>query len=263
MRVLIINLPSAKERMAFQAEQMRRLGLEFTRIGAVLADQADAMRSRDYWFTWQRPLRNNEKACMLSHVEAWRFVVAANEPMLILEDDALLSRRLPALLQSLAGRADLDLLNLEVRGKRKLLGREPMRGLSEVYRLYQSGGGAAAYVLWPAGARKLLADTELRAGLADAVLSAASYLEKYQTTPAYALQLDMCGHYDLPAPLQTVSSIGDGGKPDYNIPLYLFLRLKRRRVSEQLGLFFGRIFRFFVARRRFIEVRAEDFSFPA
>ena len=42
---------------------------------------------------WERPLRRAEVACFLSHLKAWKEVATLNEPVLILEDDALLTNK--------------------------------------------------------------------------------------------------------------------------------------------------------------------------
>ncbi|MBD8554951.1 glycosyltransferase family 25 protein [Rhizobium sp. CFBP 8762] len=259
--ILIINLSSAKDRMAYQIGQMQRLGLAFERLDAVSSAQASAMRDPAYWNTWERPLRDNEKACMLSHVNAWIRVVAQGKPMLIIEDDALLSNKVPALLQSLEGRTDMDFVNLEVRGKRKLMSRTTLPEMPELRRLYHGRRGSAAYIVWPSGARKLLAATEKHAGLADALLSSAYYLHAYQTDPAYAMQLDMCEYYGLHAQLETASSIGDGGKPDYNIARSLAVTYKARRIWGQIRILLRRIATCRRATLQAVDVNLADFEF--
>ena len=205
MRVLVINLASDVSRMAFQREQMGALGLEWERLEAIAPDDLSVPPEDSRWQRWQRPLRAVEIAILESHYKAWGRVVAADAPLLIVEDDAMLAAEVPDLLRRLDDAPGCDHVTLEVRNRKKLVGGRhptlPMR------RLYQDRAGAAAYVLWPSGARVLRSRAALEPGLADAVISAAYAMNSWQAEPALAIQLDHCEAYGISAPLFTTSSV--------------------------------------------------------
>merc|ERR1719367_421104 len=94
-----------------------------------------------------------ERGCAMSHVRAWRTIASGGVPVLVLEDDAVLSKgfgpRLPAVLAAVPPDADVLYLGYiegaEWRGK-------AAPGLFEAEYLWTT----VAYLLWPRGARKLL-----------------------------------------------------------------------------------------------------------
>eukprot|EP00928_Gymnodinium_smaydae_P078999 TRINITY_DN6302_c1_g1_i1.p1 TRINITY_DN6302_c1_g1~~TRINITY_DN6302_c1_g1_i1.p1 ORF type:complete len:325 (-),score=75.87 TRINITY_DN6302_c1_g1_i1:100-1011(-) len=100
-------------------------------------------------------LTPGERGCAMSHVRAWRHVAESEVPVLVLEDDAKLlprfAARLPGLVRSAAA-AGADLLYLGyIQGapwRRKVA-----KGLQEAEYLWTT----VSYVLWPCGARRLLA----------------------------------------------------------------------------------------------------------
>ncbi len=121
-------------------------------------------------------MRESEVACLKSHQSAWQIVTKHKEPVLILEDDALLSNKTPKLLIALTQTQSIDHVTLEVRSRKKLLAKSAI-ALSpsmNLVRLYQDRTGAAAYVLWPKGAEILLERSRHAAGLAHAVPLAAT-----------------------------------------------------------------------------------------
>jgi len=104
MKIYVINLESAKDRMAYMHQQLQNLGLPYTRQDAVkgtamtdaemeeLCDM-DAVRNNPHW------LRKGVIGCTLSHWKVYQQMVADNVPVaLILEDDMKLPPNLAALL---------------------------------------------------------------------------------------------------------------------------------------------------------------------
>lgn len=185
--------------MAFQRLQMAALGLDGERIEAVtpatLPEPADSPR----WQRWERPLREVEIALMVSHVRVWERVLRDGRQHLVLEDDAMLAKDVPGFLTRLEAEEGLDHVTLETRGRRKMMGRWHRR--LSMRRLWQDRSGAAAYVVWPGGAAKLLQHYERRPGLADAVINSCPGLKSWQAAPALAIQLDQCARYGIaPAP---------------------------------------------------------------
>lgn len=260
MRAIVINLADATERMAFQHQQLKALGLEYSRQDA-FDERAATLRPASYWNTWERPLRDVEKACFLSHRHAWSQVAAGDEPVLVLEDDALLSDRTPDLLAALKTAEGIDFLTLETRARKKLLARnlcEQDRRLG-VRRLYQDRTGAAAYILWPQGAKKLLHRTERRAGLADAVICAAYELAAFQADPALALQIDRSEAYGLKPPIVTRSAISTPRiSSAEDLALATRLRFRIRRILSQLRMGLRLVANIPFAARR--EVKPDDES---
>lgn len=238
MKALLISLQTAVERRGFQCAQARSRGLNLEIVPAITP--ADLSEGHDLaWDRWHRPLMPTEKACFLSHRAAWRRVLALNEPCLILEDDALLSRHLPEFLAGLGQLQGIDHLTLEVRLRKKLLGERRQLADSLGWApLYQDRTGAAAYVLWPRGAQILL-DQALREGaaLADAFINDSPMLMSAQAVPALAIQSDVASDYGLVSPLVTTSYIqAQGGRDAHRATGWAAWQYKRRRLSGQLTL---------------------------
>lgn len=256
MEVLVINLARSTGRMAFQRRQLAALGLAGERLEAVSAEEASSRRPESYWQGWERPLRPAERACLLSHVAAWERIAASGRPALVLEDDAVLSRRVPALLAALDSLPGLDHVTFEVRGRRKLLGREtrPVAVGLRLVRLWQDRTGAAAYVLWPSGAAKLLARAGRKAALADAMICRAHDLSSWQVEPAGAIQLDRCARYGVPLPIETRSTIDGDDRP----PGTPAQRL--RRIAAQLRMGWRQLSLLGRATRREVALDPADFS---
>lgn len=258
MDALIINLAGSTERLEFQRRQFAALGVGFQRAEAVTAAEASALRPEGYWQGWERPLRPAERACLLSHVAAWERIVADAKPALVLEDDAVLSRRVPALLLALDAMDGLDHVTLEVRGRRKLLGRaaRPVAGGLSLVRLWQDRTGAAAYVLWPSGAAKLLERAGREVALADALICRAYELSSWQAEPACAIQLDRCASYGVPAPIATRSTIdGPGAARPAPTPAQ-----RLRRIAAQLRMGWRQLSLVGRAARREVALDPSDFA---
>ena len=160
-----------------------------------------------------------------------------NRPCLIHEDDALLASFVPHLLQDLEHRKGMDLVTLEVLGRREIVEKIALPSVDNVTlrRLYQDRTGAAGYILWPEGASKLLTkSSEGRPGLADAFISNLYGLSARQIEPAGLIQLDMCEHYGVQAPTQTETTISNSAKP---LPAQDGKwRFKLRRITAQLRM---------------------------
>lgn len=228
IRALVLNLASETERMDFQTAQLTRLAIPFSRLEAVTPATLTPSPDDSFWAQWERPMRQTEMAAYASHRTAWVQVASGSAPMLILEDDALLMDRTPAILAQIASLPGLDHVTLETRGRRKLLSRRP-HDRAPIRRLWQDRTGAAAYVLWPDGAAKLL---NRPAGLADAVICAATEMQSWQADPALAIQLDQCAAHGLVPPIPVRSSIGAEARPDGPVSI----AFRRRRILSQLRM---------------------------
>lgn len=237
MHTLVINLSDATERMAFQRAQLDRLGLSWERVDAVTPATLQPAENDPVWHRWQRPLRVTEMALLASHRVAWRRVAALNEPCLVLEDDAYLTLDAPEALRAIAPLTGVDHVSLETRSRKKLLGRR-RHPAAPIRRMYQDRTGSAAYILFPRGARLLLAATEQSAAPSDAAISSCYALKSFQADPALCIQLDQCDAYGVTPPVQTRSSIDAVRKP----PAEAFYTradakaFRRRRILAQLRM---------------------------
>jgi glycosyl transferase family 25 len=236
IRALVLNLAQETGRLAVQKAQLAALGLPWERIEATTPVTLARPPDDPYWARWQRPLRDTEKAVFESHRRAWEKVVALGDPCLILEDDALLAAGVPDLLAAVEGRDDIDHLSLETRGRRKLLA-APHTDLP-IRRLYLDRTGAAAYVLWPSGARYLLARTARAPALADGAICSAFGMRSFQADPALAIQIDQCARHGIPAPITVNSTIDAQPKPHSRRGFSLWQRtaFRARRIWAQIRM---------------------------
>ncbi len=230
MRALVINLERETTRWSFQQEQAAALGLQLTRLPATPVHAIDPPPDALVWQRWQRPLRQVEMATLCSHRAAWQQVIEAGQPLLILEDDAWLMPGTAGFLRQAVALKGVDHLSLETRGRKKLLG-AAHPALPALRRLWLDRTGAAAYLLWPEGARKLLARAAAVPGLADAVAVETPGLRRWQAAPALAIQIDMAAHYGLTPPLAVSSAISSVARPASG-----GLRYRLRRMGRQLRM---------------------------
>ncbi len=225
MRALVINMTSAVERMEIMARQLDMLGLAWSRLEAVTPETLDPGPDDPMWQRWQRPMRATEMALTASHMAAWRQVTEA--PVLILEDDALLSTGLVDFINSIKDMAGVDHVSLETRDRKKLLDRAP----GPIWPMWQDRTGSAAYLLWPAGARALLERTAEIAAPSDALISE-TRMQSHQAVPAQAVQFDICRRYGITPPIETASLIDTVQKP----PVPKGAGFRRRRILGQLAM---------------------------
>lgn len=260
MDCVVINLDDARERMAFMASQLEKLGISFRRLTAITPSNLDDHGCAFNWNSWERPLKETEKACFLSHFKAWECAAASNHKTLILEDDALLSRHLPQVLAAIDVSEDVEHVSLEVRSRKKIVSKQRREVSAEhnIVRLYQDRSGAAAYVLSPLAARKLLARAKRQVALADAMICKSYELKSFQIEPACAVQLDRAEEYGIVTPFQTTSQI-DFGKSETRKKFDLAFGI--RRISAQCRMAFRIIRHLGCAERRSIELRGDDFLF--
>ncbi|SPH24773.1 hypothetical protein DEA8626_03810 [Defluviimonas aquaemixtae] len=256
MKALVINLATETDRMTFQSRQLDALGVEWERLDAVSPRTLTPPPDDPYWTRWQRPLRDAEKAATASHRSAWQRIAEGKAPMLVLEDDAVLMRDVPAFLAAVEGLPGIDHISLETRGRRKLLGQR--HAAAPMVRLWQDYTGAAAYVLWPSGARILMEDCARAAGIADGIICAAHRMCSWQADPALAVQLDRCVAHGLAAPIAVNSSILAETRPDRrNIPLSARASYRARRIAGQIRILARRLACVGRARRRHVALATQ------
>lgn len=237
MKAYVISLAASLERRQFQRTQLSAFGLAFEMVDAVTACELDTMATQLSVDDWQRPLMPTEIACFHSHLKIWLKISQADAPALILEDDVLLSQKIVGFLDVTKRLQGIDHISLEARLRKKLLG--PVRTLNKemgIARLYQDRTGAAAYILWPKGARRLIQHAHQHgAALADALISNLYALNSWQALPALAIQSDVAINYGINSQLKTHSYIqAENTKANHKAQGQKAIRFKIRRVSAQL-----------------------------
>ena len=260
INILVISLLSAEERRNFQQEQLSKLGLDFKFLDATSTNDINKTTYKQHYQDWQRPLKETEVACYYSHRHAWDSVIQSNQPILILEDDALLSKCMPELLKNLSKRTDADLINLENRGRKKFVSKssKAIACNSKLLRLYQDRTGAAGYILWPSGAEKLIQCEEKKGiALADAHITACNNLSSYQIEPSPIIQLDHCKYYGIKNPISTnasESSVSSRHNRKGNMSFWI------KRIYFQVKLGVRQLTLITKSERRYIEINSKDFE---
>lgn len=238
MQIYLIALKTSTERIRFQQAQLAALGLSAEFVDAVTPQSLPDSFTEDYWRTWERPLSPTERACFVSHLQLWQRIAESDAPALVLEDDVILSGTLPAFLQQAAMLRGVEHMSLETRARKKLISSAPMAMCGEVavHRLYLDRSGAAGYLLWPNGARKLVARSSREAALADAMICRTVELASFQTVPAQLYQADVCRFFGRKDVLQTSSTVSSRIRPDSNRGgLFSLMSYKLRRIRTQIG----------------------------
>ncbi len=263
MDAVFINLDRASERRRFMEDQAKALGLRLERFAAVeagaLSDAEMAERGR----AWERPLTRPELACFLSHEALWRRVAGGSAPLIVLEDDVALSRRFMELLPVIANVGSVDFggvefVNLESCDRRRFVARgsTPIAFGAALVRVYRDKSGSGAYVLWPDGAKKLLARSAHGAAPADAFLHGLRALRSFQIEPALAMQLHIIAARGHATPISAASSIQ---VPRNRLQIsFETLPFHRRRLATQLRLSGDHAMRPVGRRYRKTEVVMED-----
>lgn len=159
--IVYINLESRPDRRAFMERQLSALGLSARRIEAVTPTDIGAEELERYCGkSAVRPMAPPELACAMSHVRAWQ----ADRWTLVLEDDAMLSPRLPAFLRAFAENPpDVDVVKLEIHYRTWLRALPPSGELAGVrlHRFRTTVFGCACYLISPRGARYLTGREDL------------------------------------------------------------------------------------------------------
>ncbi len=240
--VLVISFAGPHGRKAFQERQLKRLGLPVTFIDAATPDTLPEEKLNRLANAWARPLRSVEVALTQSHVLAWQQIVHSGKPALILEDDAVLCNSTPDILDALMRKPGLEFVQLEtfVSPKRVGMAAEAL-GVKDyaLHRLYRDRGGAAAYLVWPAAAKKLLTSVEDRYPPADAAIFLAPGITRHQLVPAGAIQImHLSPDHPLFGDAKGVggTSVAATPRPGYTSRAH-WLRHKLRRLSVSLRVF--------------------------
>jgi glycosyl transferase family 25 len=131
-----------------------------------------------------------------------------------------------------------------------------------IARLYQDRTGAAAYILWPQGAAKLLEHARQNgAALADAFISNFYALQSWQAIPALAIQSDVASMYGVHSPLRTHSYIqANDRKSNYQLAGKQSVIFKLRRIAGQIKLAKRFLARCWFTKRDMVDVKRASFQ---
>ena len=199
LKVIIISVEGSLRR-EFQEDQMSRLNLDFEFFNALTPSSIGSKKYFSSCYDWERQLKETEVSCFFSHYSVWEKISQSNEPVLVLEDDALISCSIKKISSKIKNIQNVDLLNLENRDRKKIISKKPEIIIENlrIHKLLHDTTGAAGYILWPSGAKKLLAYKKKKGvSLADAHIYSCDSLSKFQIEPSILLQLDMTPNYGL------------------------------------------------------------------
>ena len=257
--VIVISLKEASERRLFQKKQLEKLGLSYVFLDAISSNTVSDKLIKNHYYDWLRPLTKPEMACFFSHSCAWQKVIDDDKPYLILEDDALLSKRLKSIFNKLLCFDKADHISLENRGRKKFVSRfnEKVESKVYLYNLLQDRTGAACYMLWPSGAKKLINYQNSNGiALADAHITSCSKLKSFQVEPAQCIQLDHCNLYNIRNEYTKLGKSTVSKAENYS-GNYIF-RIKRMFSEIKMAIHILRIS--LTSQRRYIKINKSDFS---
>jgi glycosyl transferase family 25 len=156
MRVYVINLDRAPERMAHMRTQFERLKIPFTRIAAVdaklLTDgEIDAFRRSVADAARPHSWHVSQIGIFLSHKKAWAQIASEDDRFAaVFEDDVHLSDRIASLLDSDVWiDRSMDIVRLETTQQSMKLARSPIlqKDGMKLFRIESSAWGAAGYLI--------------------------------------------------------------------------------------------------------------------
>lgn len=242
MDIFLINLEQSKERLQAQKNQFKKQHLDFIRMPAVSITDIDDDYYQKVAFSWQRPLKKAEIACILSHKKLWQWSVDNNKACVILEDDVLLVNNFKEIINEIEQFSPtIDYINLEAHSRRKkIISNNPIITLCQaqfsLYNLFLDKSGTGGYIIYPSGAKKLLQFLDERPlGPADEFIFSCPYLNKYQIEPAALIQSDQSACYGVTNHLIYHSVIGQTPKSPLNELGFLSaLKFKFRRLLGQM-----------------------------
>lgn len=264
MKILLINLDQSVERFKEQLIQFERLSLSFERFSATSIQDFTVQDYQKMAFGGQRPMKQSELACFLSHKRAWEYVIQSNQPCAILEDDAVLVSDFKDVLDHIENISNLDYVNLEVVGRKKIVEKTASYYFDEyqLYKLYQDRNGTGGYVLFPTGAKKLLDYMNDRSiGLVDEYIASCRHLRSFQIEPAALLQGVICPMYGVETEIDKNSVIGlVKNVYQFDLSLKQKIQFKTNRIVAQMMLGLIQLKYLFRGCRRDIEVNTSKFK---
>ncbi len=162
MKIFILNMSSQHKRLAFMAEQMERLGLEFEVFPAICGkDLSTEEKSEVYDAKWGkryegREFTDGEIGCALSHLRIYEKIRDEKiDAALILEDDCWLTPSVKPIIECLENDKPWDRFDVVVLSGGGMKG--PALWTAGTYFIHEMTGGmfAHAYIVTNDGAKKM------------------------------------------------------------------------------------------------------------
>lgn len=157
--IFYLNIPTREDRRKFMEKQLEQLGLTAQRVRGV-EPPALTERDRNLYCDTRNPhhLSEQQLCCSMTHIKAWvQFLETDAARVVIFEDDAVLSARLPAFLDQLP-EMSADVIRLESSLRPHLTSDFIETNVAGVgMREFRSTGwGSAGYVISRRGAERVL-----------------------------------------------------------------------------------------------------------
>jgi len=153
----------------------------------------------------------------------------------------------------------VDYINFEVSGRKKIISKvgQSIACNSKLFRLYQDRSGAAGYILWPSGAKKLLRyERENGIAIADAQIAHCNTLVGYQLEPGHIIQLGQCKNFDIPNIYSDEIQISTVSQPNNPKGSPIFW-IKRIKAQVKIGVHILSLIA--KSKRRYIKINKENF----
>lgn len=203
MHCYYINLARRTDRRAIMEERFANLALTYERIEALTPSDITPSQRERYCNADNRSWQSEaELSCSLSHLQAMRQFLSTPAPFAaIFEDDSILSPSLPTVLTQFEQAAPpVDILRLETDNGRLRIPPHSNDRVGEfaMFRLFNSGDGAAGYIISRKGAQRVLGGEEVLFKLTDQALynpyePISRDLVVRQLVPAVVIQEDRLG----------------------------------------------------------------------
>lgn len=198
MRVYVINLAAATDRLAHISRQLGAAGIDFERFEAIDALQARLHRCAGLIPPMRlRSWTAAEIGCLLSHHELWARIAAGSDAFAaVLEDDLFIDRRLKLVLDGdVTLPRDADLIKLETVRQTIVLRRLAVRREAGIrfHRLRALHYGTGAYLVSRGAAQRLVTllgafDMPVDDALFSPDHAVGRTLKTWQVVPALAAQ---------------------------------------------------------------------------
>lgn len=261
MKVFVINLASATARRSFQQQQLSKLKLDYQIIRATTASDIDDKTYQKHYYDWQKHMHKTEIACYFSHQKLWQKIIKNNQVALILEDDAMLSKHIPSILEQLEKYTNLDMINLEDNLlSQKYVAKKSqsiIKSNHKLLRLYRHRRGSGGYVLYPSGAKKLL-KYQQKNGIApaDVYLNDCPTL-RYQIEPVCVVQAMYCQEHGMKQHNIAMTPTNINHKNDKASHTFVF---RVKRIIAQVKSWLRKLGFIFKVEKRHIELNNKDFD---
>lgn len=163
--IVFINLDKDVERRERLLAECARLNLPGKRFPAVWWKELSQHEQDDLYSAelnqqqYYKPLVNGEKGCYASHLQAWKQLLASEEPaIVVLEDDVVLDDSFEAVVRAVMDAGE-DWGMVKLMGRfsgEKVQARKPLTSTHELIWYRRVPSMTAGYVVSRSGARKLL-----------------------------------------------------------------------------------------------------------